>query len=625
MNRRKALSGLGILIGGTMLSSPSALYVDNPFEEEEKIEKNTSVRKRKILSDNWRFQMDIKYMGDRDNWYAENYDRSVWGKVNKVPQAWDCYEDAFWAYEGVGWFSTAIDQDDFVAGKRLELIFHRVMYYSKVWVNGEYLGENIGGYLPFSFDISNKLKSNQKNNLVIRVDNRPRIDWLPAAEQIEWIQYGGLLEPIELVSYSPIFIDDLHILTIPENGKAKINCTANIVNQTNILSEIEVAVEIKYGAQSFNKIQKIKCVAKESTKINFDFELDRPNLWSPDTPVLYTAIASIKKENIVLDDLTEKFGIRKINVEGTSILLNGKPVTIKGVHRYDAYDKFGPTPPEKLVREELALMKSVGINLIRVHYPQAPNLIALFDEYGFFLMEEIPLNWWGQTNYTKILPIGGKAVQSLAILDQAKSTLRKMIARDKNHPCIIIWSMANESVTYSETGIKVMRELLKLAKSLDATRLVTFVAEGEAVKHLAFDEADIVCFNKYVDCDYIHQIDSVAYLPLVKELAEYRSYFGNKPILMTEFGREGIKGMHGDVWASEEFQSAYIESMWKALKNNSTISGGIVWTWADYFHEPHFALNASYGPYGVVTGDRKQKLSLDTLTSMYGGTRNKKK
>jgi beta-glucuronidase len=315
-------------------------------------------------------------------------------------------------------------------------------------------------------------------------------------------------------------------------------------------------------------------------------------------------------------------------VEGTSILLNGKPITIKGTHRYDAYDRLGPNPPEDLLRKELALMKSVGINTIRVHYPASTELLNLYDEYGFMMMEEIPLNWWG--NKWDMTPIGGKAEQSLDILDQAKSTLTDMIARDKNHPCIIIWSMANECATSTEIGITVMRELLKLTKSLDPTRLKTFVAGDNPIKHLGFDEADIVGFNAYFICDHIQQMDSVIYETLSRRLAEYRNFFGTKPIIMTEFGRQGIKGIHGDVFYSEEFQAAYIENHWKALKENPTISGGILWTWADYFHEQHFSLqksygfygviNANYGPFGVVTGDRKHKKSLETLAKMYGGS-----
>lgn len=100
----------------------------------------------------------------------------------------------------------------------------------------------------------------------------------------------------------------------------------------------------------------------------------------------------------------------------------------------------------------------------------------------------------------------------------------------------------------------------------------------------------------------------------------YRSSFPDKPIVMSEFGRQGIKNIHGDVSYSEEYQAAYIECMWKAIRENPTIAGGILWTWADYFHELHFALKFSYAPYGVVTGDRRQKESLKTLARMYGGS-----
>jgi beta-galactosidase/beta-glucuronidase len=576
-----------------------------------------SVRKTTTLSDNWRFQVDIKDIGEKERWFAK--DLSDWGRVT-VPGAWDCYEDALWTYEGIGWYATTISPDDTIAGEKTEVVFGRVMYYSKVWLNGEFIGENIGGYLPFSFDITKYLKRGQENKLVVRVDNRPRIDWLPAAEQIEWIQYGGILEPVKLVSKSQTYIDDLIVRTIPDKGGAQINCIIYIANETAMDIEMDLNVCISLDSGITNKSVKVRSKPNENTKINVDFTLEHAELWSPDTPVLYTASASLTRNGSKIDDLTDRFGIRQVTVKGISILLNGNPIVIKGTHRYDAYDRFGPNPPEKFLREELALMKSVGINTIRVHYPASPDLLSLFDEYGFMMMEEIPLNWWGQKWWKGLQSIGGEAVQSLDILDQAKSTLTDMIARDKNHPCIVIWSMANECVTDNEIGITVMRELLKLAKSLDPTRLVTFVAASDPTKHLGFDEADIVCFNKYVECDHISQIDSVVYKPLVKDLMLYRNHFGNKPIIMSEFGRQGIKNIHGDVFYSEEFQAAYIESMWNALKSNPTISGGILWTWADYFHEPHFALTTSYAPYGVVTGDRKQKKSLEALARMYSGS-----
>ena len=472
----------------------------------------------------------------------------------------------------------------------------------------------------FSFDVTKYLKQGQENKLVVRVDNRPRINWLPAAEQIEWIQYGGILEPVKLVSTSQTYIDDLIITTVPDKPGARISCMISIANETATENKIDLEINISLNSVISNKSLKIRCKPNDTAKVNVDFILENAELWSPDTPVLYTANVSLANKGLKIDGLTDRFGIRQVSVEGTSIHLNGKPIVIKGTHRYDGYDRLGPNPPEKILREELALMKSVGINTIRVHYPASPELLDLYDEYGLMMMEEIPLNWWGQTNWKGIIPIGGQAKQSLDILDQARDNLTDMIARDKNHPCIIIWSMANECVTDNEIGITVMRDLLKLTKSIDPTRLATFVAGSSPDKHLGFDEADIVCFNKYVSCDHISQIDSVCYQPLAADLAYYRKYFGTKPIIMSEFGRQGIKNIHGDVSHSEEFQAAYIESMWKALAENPTISGGILWTWADYIHETHFALTSPYAPYGVVTGDRKQKKSLEALARMYGGS-----
>ncbi len=521
-----------------------------------------SIRKIQVLSDIWRFQLDVRDIGEKERWFDK--DLSDWGSV-KVPGAWDCYEDALWQYQGIGWYTTTITPDDFIAGRKTEIIFGRVMQYSKIWLNGEFIGENIGGYLPFSFDITSYLKPGQENKLVLRVDNRARIEWLPASEQIEWIQYGGILEPVKLVSKSQTYIDDLIVRTIPANGGANIDCIIDIANETARETKMDLNISISRGSEITSKSVKIKCKPNENTKVNVDFILEHAELWSPETPVLYTANASLTRNGGEIDYLTDRFGIRQVSVEGTSILLNGKPIIIKGSHRYDAYDRYGPNPPEKLLREELALMKSVGINTIRVHYPQSPDLISLFDEYGLMMMEEIPLNWWGN-KHKGLKSIGGEAEQSLDILDQAKSTLINMIARDKNHPCIIIWSMANECATTNEIGITVMRELLKLTKSLDPTRLATFVAGGSPIKHLGFDEADIVCFNSYFSCNHINQLDSVVYKRLVKDLALYRSSFGNKPIIMTEFGRQGVKGIHGDVFYSEEFQAAYIESMWKALR-----------------------------------------------------------
>jgi beta-galactosidase/beta-glucuronidase len=571
-----------------------------------------SPRKTVVLSGDWQFQIDISGIGEREKWYDNNFNRNDWGKVT-VPMAWDCYETALWGFEGIGWYSTLIKPEDFQAGRRTEIIFNRVMFYSKVWLNGEFIGENIGGYLPFSFDITKYLKPGKDNYLVMRVDNKPRIEWLPAGKQIEWIQYGGILQPVKLVNTPHTYIEDFTIKTEPLNGGAKINCIVSIPNETGNDSEMEVNIEIALGKNAVSKSVKFLSKSMDTAKVSVDITLGHAELWSPDTPVLYNATASLKLNKQTIDALTERIGIRKVGIEGTSITLNGKPIIIKGVNRYDEYGRMGPVVPIDTLRKELALMKSAGINTIRVHYPQSPDLLSLYDEYGFMMMEEVPLNWWGRT-------VWGEVKMSLDILNFAKPALRSMVKRDKNHPCVIIWSMGNENETDKEPGITVMRELIRLAKKLDSTRLITYTVSYDPRKHLAFDETDIVCFNKYNGLDkarHISQIDSLGYQRTAKELAELRSFYSTKPLLFTEFGCQAVKGLHGDVYFSEEFQAAYITKIWKAIVENRGIAGGILWSWADYFHRKDFVLRSHYGSYGVVTVDRRPKKGLEALSRMY--------
>ena len=126
------------------------------------------------------------------------------GREVEVPRAWDLFDEAMHGYEGIGWYALTLDGSWARAGKVQHLTFGRVMYHAKVWLNGELLGEHIDGYLPFAFDVTGKLKDSA-NHLVLRVDNRPRIDWPPAAKQIEWVQYGGILQPVRVESTASIF------------------------------------------------------------------------------------------------------------------------------------------------------------------------------------------------------------------------------------------------------------------------------------------------------------------------------------------------------------------------------------------------------------------------------------
>src|SRR5260370_2551887 len=154
----------------------------------------------KITGD-WRFQMDVPDIGEKEHWKATSLHRSMWAKV-EVPKAWDLFDEAMWGYEGVGWYSTEIAGSLAVTGKVQRLKFGRVNYHAKVWLNGELLGENLNGFLPFEFDVTAKLKPGAVNQLVVRVDNTAKVKCLPGPKKTEFILYPVILNHVTSTSPS---------------------------------------------------------------------------------------------------------------------------------------------------------------------------------------------------------------------------------------------------------------------------------------------------------------------------------------------------------------------------------------------------------------------------------------
>ncbi len=576
-------------------------------------------RERFDLTANWRFLIDVDDLGEREKWYREGFDCSRWSTVT-VPKAWDLYDKGLWGYEGIGWYSTTIDRTLARSGKLQRLRFGRVMYFTKAWLNGVPLGENIGGYLPFEFDVTGRLSADRTNVLVLRVDNRTRLDWLPAARNIEWMQYGGILQPVILETTAPTQIAGVTIHAVPEGNGATVDCEVEVVSREAGARDLRIRAAVDGSPTAVTAVD-VQLPPGGTLRQRLHLKLDRANRWSPLTPFLYTARVTLASGGKTVDAIATRFGVRRIEARSRQLLLNGEPIRLQGVNRYDEYARYGPNAPRSLVIRDLRAMKDAGVNLVRVHYPQSPDLLTLYDEMGFLMMEEVALNWWGNGFSGK-----GDEVQRENILNHAIPFLEGMIRRDKNHPSVVIWSMCNESKTDNEAGITVMRKLIRRAKELDPTRLVTFVINNrETQGHRAFEEADLVAFNVYVGgygkrpAQHVAEVRELIGKAAEEHIRRQCAYWPGKPLLVAEFGTPGVPGMHGDVTYTEEYQAALIEEVGKAIQRSPELSGGILWSWADYYHRPNYIKYAAFGPYGVVTVDRRRKAAYKTLLELYGG------
>lgn len=184
------------------------------------------------LSGMWHFQIDQDDCGEAEQWFHPSYDHATWGRM-PVPGAWDWYEPAFWGYEGIAWFATTFDPELVQPDLWQRLHFTAVNIHARIWLNGVLLGEHTGGYLPFEFAVSPHLRTDGSNLLVVRVDNVPRAEWLPGTTTIEWVQYGGILQPVQLLTTTPVFVERLRVTAIPEGNGAYIRCDALVMNAGN--------------------------------------------------------------------------------------------------------------------------------------------------------------------------------------------------------------------------------------------------------------------------------------------------------------------------------------------------------------------------------------------------------
>jgi beta-galactosidase/beta-glucuronidase len=585
----------------------------------------TTLRHRQNIMGPWRFQLDPDNLGEQEGWQSPAARHDGWGEA-PVPAAWDTFQPALWAYEGVGWYAVRFNSADVPPGAIRRLVFGRVSLHARVWLNAVFLGEHFGGDLGFDFPIPPGLLTADGNCLVVRVDNAPRPEWLPGGQVIERVVYGGILRPVWIETLPACHLERVHVTPRPAGDGARLRVNVRVANAGEDAAEGWLEMDLAGEAEPTSVA--FACPPGLQTDVRLDVEMAQAARWSPAHPALHELdVRLFDADRRLLDERRTRFGVRTVEARGRELLLNGEPIRVKGLCRYDEFYRAGPVATAEMIRQDLLAIKATGANFLRTHHPQEPLLLDLCDEIGFLVMEEAYINWWGIKWWDKAV---SPADNAASILAQARADLAAMAERDYNHPALILWSMANESATDDPVGADAVRELMAFVRSLDPTRLVTFVVSGDAQRHPAFAEADVVCMNTYQGlfrgelARHIDEMDALVRQPTAEYLGEVAGHFPDKPLLITEFGTHGLRGCHGATRYTEEYQAAYLAAAWRAISATPGVIGGVVWVWADYYHrrdligkgERNYA--APFGPYGLVTIDRQPKLALAAVREMYG-------
>jgi beta-glucuronidase len=506
----------------------------------------------------------------------------------KVPGDWNTQSEKLFFYEGSIWY-----KKDFTytvqPGTKVFLYFGAVNYLTNVYLNGEEIGTHEGGFTPFSFDVTDKIKKGN-NFVVLRVNNDRKPEYVPTVN-FDWWNYGGITRDVLLVSVPEVFIDD-YLVQLPKGTYDHIE---GFVKLNVAMAGVEVALEIPEL-----KLYK-KLITGQDGKVAFSFS-SKPKLWSPESPKLYDVI--IKNGDEILKD---KIGFRQIETKGKKILLNGRPVFLRGISIHEE----APYRQGRIYNKEesvtlLTWAKELGCNFVRLaHYPHNEFMVRAAEEMGFMIWSEIPVYWtidWINPN----------------TYANASNQLNDVMERDKNRCGIIIWSVANET-PHSEARDKFLGDLAGQVRAKDSTRLLSMAMEVAGTKNnvsrindYMSKYVDIISFNNYLGWyggsleDLLTRTWDIPY---------------DKPIFISEFGGGALQGYHGtkNVRWTEEYQEELYKNTLAMYDKIDGFSGISPWILMD-FRSTRRQLNGIqdfFNRKGVISERGIRKKSFYVLQDFY--------
>lgn len=529
---------------------------------------NTDGRKTVALDGDWHTIVDPYESGFYDyryqpsaNGYFKNakpkspsdlieydFDKS---ETLKVPGDWNTQSDKLFFYEGTVWYKKSFDYER-KPNTRLFVYFGASNYRTDVYLNGEKLGQHTGGFTPFNFEIT-KLVRDTGNFLVVKVDNRRSRDGVPTM-MTDWWNYGGLTRQVKLIETPSTFVHD-YFIQLQKGSRGRIGGWVK-------LAGAKPAQQVTIRIPEANISRSFTTDANGFAAIDLAADL---SLWSPENPKLYDVVIEADTDRV-----SDRIGFRSIETRGTEILLNGRPIFLRGVCLHEEAPLRGGRAYSR--EDALTLLgwaKELGANFVRLaHYPHNEFMVREADRMGIMVWSEIPVYWtilW----------------ENPETLGNARNQLSEMIVRDKNRASVVIWSVANET-PLSDARLAFLKNLVSHARSLDSTRLLSAAMERhyiDATTQMIDDP-----LGEYLDVlgcnEYVGWYDG---LPAKADRLVWKSKY-DKPLIMSEFGADALYGHHGDAAArwTEEYQEDLYKHQLAMLKRIPFLRGTAPWILMDF-------------------------------------------
>lgn len=575
----------------------------------------TAARRAVSLDGMWKFRLDEKSEGEAAGWV----DGLPGMERIPVPAS---FQDFYTSkdvreYAGDLWYERELFIPGEWEGKKVFVRFGSATHRAQVYVNGVKVAEHEGGFLPFCADVTDVVRYNAVNRLVVKVNNELNVANIPCGTTVTLSNGKKMTKPyFDFFNYSGLH-RSVHLVALPMESVFDLDLTYEIEG-TNARVSYRVATTGEHAVQLSLLDEEGRQAAYAEGKEGV-LEVKDARLWQVRDAYLYRLVIQIVDEDEVLDEYVQEIGIRIVEVKGKDILINGKPVYLKGFGKHEDSDVVGRGFNIGVMKRDFELMKWIGANSFRTsHYPYSEEVYQMADREGFLIIDEVPAVGLFESMMNFMEASTGKTTAFFekettpALLAAHLMALEEMIVRDKNHPSVIMWSLLNEPETTSDAAVPYFKEVFDRARILDPQkrpRTFALVMNSLPGTCKCYPFSDVIALNRYYGW-YVkggYEIDD-AMEAFRREMEAWKALELNRPFIFTEYGADTLVSEHKlpSVMWSQEYQEEYLRLTHAVFDSYDFIRGELIWNFAD-FQTTEGIMRVNGNKKGVFTRQRQPK------------------
>jgi beta-glucuronidase len=578
--------------------------------------RDTETREVRDLSGIWQFRVDRRGEGFEKTWFAKPLKRAM---PMAVPASYnDLVQDAA-VRDHVGdvWYERTFFVPAAWEGRRVVLRVGAASHTASMWVNGRLVAQHRGGFLPFEAEVGGLVTFGAENRVTLCVNNVLDGTTLPPGNvktiehpdypdgykiqdyQHDFFNYAGLHRPVRLYATPRTYIADISVVTDVRGTSGVVDYAVKVDG-----GKADVRVRLETGGG--------RTAAKAEGRKG-RLTVKKARLWQPGKSYLYTLIVEVvDSDGEAIDVYRLPVGIRTVKIRGRKFLINGKPFYFKGFGKHEDSDLRGKGLDQVVNLKDFNLLEWIGANSFRTsHYPYAEEILEMADRHGIVVIDEAPavgmyIFKGKQDVFTR------EALKPL--LEHHVQVMNELVERDKNHPSVVMWSVANEAATQEKAFGPYFKKVFDVTRKADPQgRPVTIVVHTWFDNDVAVPYADLICLNRYWGWYGLP-----GHLDLIEGKAEWelKQWWKHqkKPLILSEFGADTIAGMHQDppVIFTEEYQCEMIERICRVIDRLPFIVGEHVWNFADFMTKQGMS-RVIGNRKGVFTRQRQPKMAAHWL------------